>query len=304
MKKILLLLPFVLIATGCSLQSSAINETCLVYSGGQIEDKAYSFILDAGSTNNNIGWGSEMYCYPNDQRSWVSGQDAPEVTIVSGDEVNLAVPYQLYFTMNLEEDTIVEFHENIGVKTQAWTDAGWDEMLNTYFAPQVDRAMDEAALKFNWRELRSSEGARQNFQREVVGSLKRKVAEVIGGDYFCGPAYTGAEDSPCGDFTFTVGKPEPTNANLVASIEQEQVNQTRVAAQEAENLRVEAEARAIQTLIDALGPEAYICKYQTDAAIANSQPIPLCNYTDGKAEVLVTDSLDAAVKEQAIQNSN
>lgn len=296
-RNLALLAVLALMATGCSLASSEINETCLVYSGGVTQDKEFESILKAGSTNNQIGMGSSVYCYPNDQRSWVSGQDAPEVTVVSNDEVNLKVPYQLYFTVNTSQDVIQEFHERIGVKTEAWTPDGWTAMLNTYFAPQVDRAMDEAALKYDWRELRSNEEARQEFQRSVVTSLKRKVVEVIGGDYFCGPGYVG-EGSPCGDFTFTVGKPEPTNKSLVASIEQEQINQTKVAAQEAENLRLKAESEGIEFLLERLGPEAYICLRQLEAAMQTNQSIPICNYTDGKADVLVTDSLDDAVKSE------
>lgn len=291
------------LAAGCSVASSAINETCLIYSGGIVEDKSFEKILPPGSTNNGIGVGSEAFCYPNDQRSWVSGQDAPDVEVVSSDEIRLLVPYQLYFTINTKEDVIREFHENIGVKVEAWKAEGWVNMLNTYFAPQVDRAMDEAALKFDWRDLRSSEKARQEFQREVVISLKRKVTEVIGGDYFCGPSYTGAEDSPCGDFTFTVGKPEPTNDKLVTAIEQEQINQANVAAQEAENLRIEAESNGIEFLIDRLGPEAYICLRQLEAALQSKQSIPICNYTNGNAEILVTDSVDAAVQQQQVNDN-
>lgn len=290
------------LTTGCGLASSEINETCLVYTGGITEDKVFEKVLTPGSTNNQIGMGSNTYCYPNDQRSWVSGQDAPEVTIVSNDEVNLTVPYQLYFTLNTSEEVVVEFHENIGVKTEAWKAEGWKAMLDTYFAPQVDRAMDEAALKYDWRELRSSEEARQAFQREVVSSLKRKVTEVIGGDYFCGPGYTGLEGSVCGDFTFTVGKPEPTNKSLVQSIEQEQVNSTKVAAQEAENLRIEAELRAVKQQIDLLGPEGYICFKQLEAAMERGLQIPICNYSNGNAEILITDSVDAAVKAEATGN--
>lgn len=300
---IILTLLLAMFAAGCSVASSAINETCLVYTGGIVEDKGFEKILPPGSTNNGIGVGSEAFCYPNDQRSWVSGQDAPEIEVVSSDEIRLQVPYQLYFTINTKQDVIQEFHENIGVKVKAWTPEGWTGMLNTYFAPQVDRAMDEAALKFDWRDLRSSEEARQQFQREVVTSLKRKVTEVIGGDYFCGPSYTGAEDSPCGDFTFTVGKPEPTNANLVTAIEQEQINQANVAAQEAENLRIEAESRGIEFLIDRLGPEAYICLRQLEVALETGQSIPLCNYTNGNAEILVTDSVDAAVQQQQVDSN-
>lgn len=250
---------------GCGFADSEINEIGLIYSGGLVEDKEYQGLLEAGSTNNQIGVGSTVYRYPTDQRSWVTGQDAEPIDTVSDDGIRLRVPYQLYFKLNIDEDTLRAFHENIGIKTEAWTREGWVEMLNTYFDPQVDRAIDEAALKFQWRELFASEETRVEFQREVVTSLQRKINEVVGGDYFCGPQYNGP-DSECGTYTFTVGKPEPTNPDLVKAIEQEQVNQTRVAAQEAENLRIEAELKAKQQEVALYGPEVYAWLKAIDAA--------------------------------------
>lgn len=255
-KKIVLLALVSVFATACGLADTAVNEIGLVYEGGVTQDKTYKGILEPGATANSVGMGSDVYRYPTDQRSWVSGQDAPNVTVVSNDEVNLTVPYQLYFTLNIEEGTLREFHEKIGIKKKAYTNEGWVDMLNTYFAPQVDRAMDEAALKFDWRELRSNEETRVKFQREVVVSLKRKINEVVGGNYFCGPNYSGP-DTECGDFTFTVGKPEPVNAALVASIEQEQINDTQVAAQEAANRRIDKELEALHKQVALFGPEVY-----------------------------------------------
>lgn len=285
-KRVTLLLLAALFLGGCGVASSEINEIGLVYAGGVVEDKTYEGILEPGATNNRVGMGSTVYRYPTDQRSWVSGQDAPEVTTVSNDEVQLSVPYQLYFTINQDEETIREFHENIGVKTEAWKPEGWSKMLNTYFAPQVDRAVDEAALKFDWRELRSNEKTRQEFQNAVVTSLKRKINEVIGGDYFCGPKYTAPGDS-CGDYTFTIGKPEPVNGALAQAIEQEQINSTRVAAQEAENRRIRAELEARREEVALFGPQVYACLKQAEAAEKAKVAPPPCFYSGESAQAVV-----------------
>lgn len=272
--------------SGCSLASSAINETCLIYSGGITQDKEFEKVLVAGATNNGIGVGSDSYCYRNDQRSWLSGQDAPEVTVVSKDEINLNVPYQLYFKLNTTEEVLVEFHENIGVKTEAWRTDGWINMLNTYFGPQVDRAMDEAALNFTWRDLRSDEATRREFQEDVVLSLKTKINEVIGGDYFCGPDFV--EGGNCGDFTFTVGKPEPTNQDLIAQIEQEQINDASVKSQESENRRIIAELEARRIEIELYGREGYVCIRQAEIAAAAGVAPPVCLFTGGSgSQVLI-----------------
>lgn len=261
--------------TGCGYDDTEINEIGLIYSGGVTEEKAFIGLLEPGATWESVGYGSSVYKYPTDQRSWVSGQDAPQVQVVSSDEVRLNVPYQLYFKLNTDEEILVDFHEDIGVKVAAYTDEGWVEMLNTYFAPQVDRAMDEAALNYGWRELRSSNEARAGFQRDVVSSLKRKITEVVGGDYFCGPNYGGA-GTPCGDFTFTVGKPEPVDPGLVAAIEAEQTNQANVDAQRAENLRIEEELESKRSEIELYGPEVYACLRMIEAAIETGTRPQLC----------------------------
>lgn len=285
MRKLIMLAVLAMVASGCGLASSQINETCLVYSGGLWEDKEFVSVLEPGATNNMIGPGDSVYCYPNDQRSWVSDQDAPQVTVVSQDEVRLVVPYQLYFKVNTVPDVLREFHEDIGVKTRAWTPEGWDSMLNTYFAPQVDRAMDEVALRYPWRELRSSEETRTEFQRAVVQSLKTKINDVIGGNYFCGPEYNGT-DTNCGDFTFTVGKPEPQDEALSKSIEREQLNTQAVRNQQVENQRIEAELDARRLEVELYGPEVYACIEQAKIAAENDQQPPPCFFGD-TAEAVV-----------------
>lgn len=257
--------------TACNLASSEVNEIGLIYSDGITEEKEFVGILDEGSTNTSIGLGDKVYYYPTDQRTWVSGQDAPNVSVVSKDEVRLNVPYEIYFTLNTETETLVEFHEDIGVKVKAYTDAGWVEMLNTYFGRQVDRAMDEVANNYDWRALRSDNEVREAFQRDVVQVLRRNMNNVIGGDYFCGPDYS--TGGVCGDFTFTVGKPEPLDDALVRAIEAEQTNQANVDAQRAENLRIEAELEARRSEVELYGPEVYAYLQCIEAGLAPCIPI-------------------------------
>lgn len=250
-----LLLLAVLVMTGCGLAGSETNEIGLVYEGGMVQDKTYRGILKPGSTSNSVGLGSEVYRYRIDQRSYIAGKDgdtAP-VQVVSKDDVRMLVDYQLYFTLNQAEKVLKKFHERLGRKTDAWTEEGWDKMLREYFAPQIERSLESAALQHNWRDLYGSENARRQFQDQTVAALKTAIKTVIGDDYFCGPSYDGHND--CGDYTFTVGKPTPVNADIVTAIEAEQKAVAQTIAQEQTNQRIAKELEAERNLVALYGPQ-------------------------------------------------
>jgi hypothetical protein len=248
----------------CGLEGSETNEIGLVYSGGWIEDKEFKEFLPAGSTNKATGFGSKTYRYRIDQRSYRAdakgnGADTQPAVVVSNDDQRLRVDYQLYFKLNQDEKILRKFHENIGVKTQAWTDDGWKQMLRDYFEPQIERSLEAAALGFNWRDLYASEEARVAYQNDAIGRIKAAITDVIGDDYFCGPSYTG-KGSTCGDFTMTVGKPEPVNEALVAAIEAEQTNVAATQAQEQKNAQTRAELDAERELVALYGAQGALLR--------------------------------------------
>lgn len=245
-----------------TLASSEINERCLIYSGGIVEDKAYTGVLEPGATAEPIGFGSSTYCYRIDQRSYIGaaeGGDTRSVEVASNDDVRLVVDYQLYFKLNQDEETLRKFHENLGVKTEAWEDDGWRQMLREYFEPQIARAMEKAALNHDWRDLYGSEEARLAFQQETVGNLRGNIRDVIGDDYFCGPAYDGP-GTECGAFTFTVSKPVPTNPSIIESVEAEQRAKADTLAQEQENQRIAKELEAERTLVELYGSDGALLR--------------------------------------------
>ena len=111
--------------------NTATNEIGLHYGGGIIEDRKFKSIIAPGSTNQRIGPGDTFYVYPIDQRSYIiggAGADSSaedEVTVVSKDNVRLGVRVQVYFTLNRDPAVLQNFHERIGLKTDAYTDSGW-----------------------------------------------------------------------------------------------------------------------------------------------------------------------------------
>lgn len=246
-----------LLSGACGLKGSEINERCVIYDGGPIQDKSFQGFLEPGATAKSVGVGSTVHCYRTDQRSYIAkieGGDTVPTLVVSKDDVRMVVEYQLYFKLNLDDKVLRAFHENLGVKTEAWSEDGWRQMLTEYFEPQIDRALESAALLHNWRDLYASEEARAAFNADTVRILKDNVAAVIGGSYFCGPSYAGP-GTPCGDFTFTVGKPRPENGDIVNAIEAQQTAQARLDAQATENARIAAQVDGERRLVELYGAD-------------------------------------------------
>ena len=44
------------------------------------------------------------------------------------------------------KDVLKSFHERIGLKTEAYEESGWNDMLQSYFRPQIDRALVDHRL--------------------------------------------------------------------------------------------------------------------------------------------------------------
>lgn len=254
---------------------TATNEVCVAYSGGWFEDKEFKDIIQPGRTKASIGIGSDCYPYRTDQRSYRGAQgynaetagrdgnpDAPEVIVTgapseedTSSTVELMVEYQLYFKINRDPEVLRAFHENLGVKTKAWTEDGWRDLLTDYFRPQIERSLEAAALEFAWDDLYSNEETRRAYQARTVELLKAAVNEVIGGDYFCSPAYDGGEDSECGNFTFTVSKPSITSQALLDSIVAGETAQREADNQRVRNEEARTALEVDEELVALYGPE-------------------------------------------------
>lgn len=275
------------VSSACGLEGTETNEIGLIYSGGVVEDKAYKGQLFAGATAKSVGLGSKVYKYRTDQRSIIAGpdgsaRDIAPVQFVSSDDTRMATDLQMYFKLNQNEDTLRAFHENLGVKTEAWTDAGWDQMLREYFIPQIERAIEAAGLAFPWRDLYASEEARVKFQNDAADRAKTAITEVIGGEYFCGPSYTGA-GSKCGTFTMTVGKPYPVNGKIVDAIEAEQTAVTETRSQEQENARIAAQVAGERAKVELYGTE-YLIQQQRNEALKEICGGGTCNVFLGDSD--------------------
>ena len=254
------------------------NKIGLHYGGGVIEDKKFKSIIPPGSTNKLIGPGDTVYSYPIDQRSYIIGgagadtEDADEVTVVSKDNVRLGVRVQVYFTLNREQPVIQSFHERIGLKTDAYTASGWDDMLQSYFRPQIDRALAAVGTNYNWAELYNNEAKKSQFQTAAAKEFTRLLPAAVGGDYFCGPSYTGG--NACGELSFTIQKPTPLDKGIIDGLEAKQRAELAKQAQEQKNQQVNVELQSVKQQVAMLGAQGYLLKSAIESGKIQFMVIP------------------------------
>ncbi|MFF1821725.1 SPFH domain-containing protein [Kribbella sp. NPDC058245] len=258
--------------------STDANRIGLHYGGGVIEDKKFKSIIPPGSTNKLIGPGDTVYDYPIDQRSYIIGgagadtDSADEVTVVSKDNVRLGVRVQVYFTLNRDKNVIASFHERIGLKTDAYTERGWNDMLQSYFRPQIDRALSAVATNYNWAELYNNEAKKAEFQTAASKEFTRLLPAAVGGDYFCGPAYNGTNN--CGELSFTVQKPTPLDKGIIDGLEAKQRAELAKATQEQTNQRVGVELESVKKQVQMLGAQGYLLKTAIESGKIQFMVIP------------------------------
>jgi hypothetical protein len=254
------------------------NKIGLHYGGGVIEDKKFKSIIPPGSTNKLIGPGDTVYDYPIDQRSYIIGGDgadtdaADEVTVVSKDNVRLGVRVQVYFTLNRDKDVIKSFHERIGLKTEAYEPDGWTDMLQSYFRPQIDRALAAVATNYNWAELYNNEAKKSAFQTAAAREFTRLLPAAVGGDYFCGPSYNG--NNACGELSFTIQKPTPLDKGIIDGLEAKQRAELAKATQEQKNQQVNVELQSVKQQVAMLGAQGYLLKTAIESGNIQFMVIP------------------------------
>ena len=275
---ILLVILIIVLFNIFNFASTDTNRIGLHYGGGVVEAKKFKSIIPPGSTNKLIGPGDTLYTYPIDQRSYIIGGDgadtdaADEVTVVSKDNVRLGVRVQVYFTLNRDKDVIKSFHERIGLKTEAYEESGWNDMLQSYFRPQIDRALAAVATNYGWAELYNNESKKATFQTAAAQEFTRLLPAAVGGDYFCGPSYNGSND--CGELSFTIQKPTPLDKGIIDGLEAKQRAELAKATQEQKNQQVNVELQSVKQQVAMLGAHGYLLKTAIESGKIQFMVIP------------------------------
>ncbi len=236
------------------------DQVGLSYGGGPIEGAHFQKVVTPGHGLFFNGVADKLYLYPVTQRNYIISKKPGEGDIGEEDFVRapskdrIPADYEVAVYFKLNTDKVREFHEQIGLKYQAWTEEGWDKMLRDSFRQQVEFALQRESRRYDVADIYANAGVLKSIQLDVGTVLKENVSQVLGDDYFCGPTFSGGT---CPQFTFVL-KHVDIPEGVRQAFEDNRTSQIQVQTKLNEVKQREAEAEAIRKLTAALRDPNYV----------------------------------------------
>jgi regulator of protease activity HflC (stomatin/prohibitin superfamily) len=242
------------------LESTDAGVVTVVRDGGPLDDNQIRQVIDPGSGLTWAGLWSSTHTYPAQQRFYTITADAKRattlgvdvVTVPSSDGVNLGIEGTLYFTLNLDHETLRKFDDKYGTRTfrsqddsslYAWDgDEGWSAFFGQAVRPVIDNALRSQVGAMRCAELvpscallessalkpRDSNTTISTVQNAVNASLARDLPQTLGGDFLTGLRFTLVKVTLPGEVQQAVDR--SLAANAAVSEAQARVAQARAEA--------------------------------------------------------------------------
>jgi regulator of protease activity HflC (stomatin/prohibitin superfamily) len=267
----LLVVPVVLIALALApsffsgLKKTPRDRVGISYGGGPFEGVHFQRIVQPGSNLFFNGLFDNLYLYPSDQVNYIvpqqpvqavqqaqaqngqqgqGGQPAPD-TVVAPTRDRVQVSYQVAVYFKLNTDELRDFHEQLGLRYQAYTTDGWNNLIRDTFRQQIENALQEETRNVDVADLVGNADLLVELQDNVQTKLTQRLEEALGQQFFCAPTFR--PDGECGDPTFVIKRVDiPTS--VTKAFEDVRTSDIQIQTKENEVRQREAEARAIQAL--------------------------------------------------------
>ena len=267
----LLVVPVVLIALALApsffsgLKKTPRDRVGISYGGGPFEGVHFQRIVQPGSNLFFNGLFDNLYLYPSDQVNYIvpqqpvqavqpaqaqngqqgqGGQPAPDtVAAPTRDRVQVSYQVAVYFKLNTDE--LRDFHEQLGLRYQAYTTDGWNNLIRDTFRQQIENALQEETRKVDVADLVGNADLLVELQDNVQTKLTQRLEDALGQQFFCAPTFR--PDGECGNPTFVIKRVDiPTS--VTKAFEDVRTSDIQIQTKENEVRQREAEARAIQAL--------------------------------------------------------
>lgn len=198
-------------------KSTPPDKLAVHYTGGIFQGQHFVNVVQPGQAPNFVGLWQNWYLYPSTQRNYIvdanPGQgDRPNtdyIHTVSSDHIEADWNMAVAFKLNTDPPVIKQFHEQLGLKYQAWTDDGWNNLLDQTLRQVLENKMAAETGKYTIDQLYGDPATRQAIQDAVGSDLKNGVNAQLGGDFFCGPTYNPKHPETCPPLQFIIkGQPK------------------------------------------------------------------------------------------------
>ena len=225
----LLVVPVVLIALALAptfvsgLKKTPRDRVGISYGGGPFEGVHFQRIVQPGSNLFFNGFFDDLYLYPSDQVNYIvpqqsaqavqqaagrsagraagasrrrRGQPAPDAVVApTRDRVQVSYQVAVYFKLNTDE--LRDFHEQLGLRYQAYTTDGWNNLIRDTFRQQIENALQEETRKVDVADLVGNADLLVELQDNVQTKLTQRLEDALGQQFFCAPTFRPGGD--CGD---------------------------------------------------------------------------------------------------------
>jgi regulator of protease activity HflC (stomatin/prohibitin superfamily) len=252
---IIVLVPILVIAllpmVAGAFQKTPRDKFGISYGGGPIEGTHFQRIVEPGSGLFFNGWFDELYLYPADQRNYIvskvqkegSTQRADSIIAPSRDRV--PVEYQVAVYFKLDTDRLRDFHEELGLKYEAYTADGWSQLLEDTFRQQIENALQAQTRGYDVADIYANADLLVQIQRDVQRSLKERLVNALGTDYFCGPTFK--PGGKCTEPSFVIKKADLPK-EVVKAFQDNRTSEVEILTKQNEIQQRQAEAQAIAAL--------------------------------------------------------
>jgi regulator of protease activity HflC (stomatin/prohibitin superfamily) len=221
------------------------------YGGGPFEGKHFQRVVKPGSGLFFNGWFDELYLYPADQRNYIvskverEGSTKRTDSIIAPSRDRVPVEYQVAVYFKLHTDRLRDFHEELGLKYEAYTADGWTRLIEDTFRQQIENALQAETRRYDVSDIYANADLLVQIQGEVQRSLKERLVNALGRDYFCGPTFKPRDT--CSAPTFIIKKADLPK-DVVKAFQDNRTSEVEILTKQNEIQQRQAEAQAVAAL--------------------------------------------------------